>query len=125
MSYDEKNKDRLPANEIVLAVILTSILTYAAYSILRWLFTTPEGRQALAVLLPFGATAGTIALIFHALSPAPAASPAFLELVTMPARHMERLLQTLAWNYEHFFPGVGACFMQGAMTVCSSITVSR
>lgn len=101
---------------MVLAVVLTGILVYGAYVILRWLFTTPEGRQALAVLLPLGAVVGIIALIVQAFS-GPAASRAYSEPVTAPARQTQFLTQSTMWEQERFVHG---CFTQGGMTTCSS-----
>jgi hypothetical protein len=126
MSCCEKdNRDRLTGTEMVLAVILTGILVYGAYVILRWLFTTPEGRQALAVLLPLGALVGIIALIVQAFS-GPASSRAYSEPVPAPARHQPYYQPTMAWEQQELFrPGSGSCYTQGALTMCSGMVVRR
>lgn len=127
MSCCEKDNrgDRLTGTEMVFAVILTGILVYGAYVILRWLFTTPEGRQALAVLLPLGAVVGIIALIVQAFS-GPASSRAYSEPVAAPARHQPYYQPTMAWEQQELFrPGSGSCYTQGALTMCSGMVVRR
>ncbi len=107
---------RPSAAELFFAFLLTALMFWVIYQVLRWLFGTPEGQRTLAVLLPVGAVVGIVALIVHAFAATPSSPDAERPSVAQYSVDSQR--QTSGnWDMP---PGAnGACYRSGALTECA------
>ena len=110
---------RPSAAELFFAFLLTALMFWVIYQVLRWLFGTPEGQRTLAVLLPVGAVVGIVALIVHAFAATPSSHDA--ERSSLAQYRVESQRQTDGnWDLP---PGAnGACYRSGALTECAWMT---
>lgn len=119
MSDYRRGDDRGPsAAELAFAFLLTAFLIWVIYEVLRWLFGTPEGQRALAVLLPVGAVVGIVALIIHAITPTLSSQDAARPSVAQ--YRVQSQHPSSNWDMP---PGAsGACYRSGALTECAWLT---
>jgi hypothetical protein len=118
MNHYRDDDGRPSAAELFFAFLLTALMLWALYQVLRWLFGTAEGQRTLAVLLPVGALVGFVLLIVHAS--APTLSPPDAERPSVAQYHVESQPQPTNWDMP---PGAnGACHHSGPLTECAWLT---